>query len=103
MVLQFGTKHLLIMTTPYIPETQGLTKSTKLWGHGDTGRWISNFLIFMKLLERLVANFLRIFSLFPTRTGSLALIITYPGDREREKSVSLELSGWEAQRILCCN
>lgn len=60
-----------------------------------------NFLIFMKLLERLVANFLRIFSLFPTRTGSLALIITYPGDREREKSVSLELSGWEAQRILC--
>lgn len=47
-----------------------------------------NFLIFMKLPERLVANFLRIFNLFPTRTGSLALIITYPGDREREKSMS---------------
>ena len=48
-----------------------------------------NFLIFMKLHEAPIAKLLRIFNIFPARIGSPALIITYPGDTEREKRVSL--------------
>lgn len=96
MVLKFSTKHLLIILTPYIPrldpEVPGLitcAPGTRLWGHGETGGWMFNSLIFMKPLGAPIAKLLRIFNLFPARIGSPALIITYPGDREREERVSL--------------
>lgn len=43
-----------------------------------------SFLIFMKLSTVPIETLPRILNRFPARTGSLALIISDPGGRERE-------------------